>query len=75
MNTTPAFRYKIIEALRAEGVETGVWQRFILPAMAVFQAKNGYGKGCPGSAPMRNRSITPWNAIPWRKSTATRTRE
>jgi perosamine synthetase len=46
-----AFRYKIIEALKAEGVETGVWQRFILPAMAVFQAKNGYGKGCPWQCP------------------------
>jgi len=45
------FRYKIIEALKAEGVETGVWQRFILPAMAVFQAKNGYGKGCPWHCP------------------------
>ena len=45
------FRYKIIEALQAEGVETGVWQRFILPEMAVFQAKNGYGKGCPWHCP------------------------
>lgn len=45
------FRYKIIDALVAEGVETGVWQRFILPAMAVFNAKNGYGKGCPWHCP------------------------
>ena len=45
------FRYKIIETLRAEGVETGVWQRFILPEMAVFQMKNGYGKGCPWHCP------------------------
>jgi perosamine synthetase len=46
-----AFRYKIIEAMNAEGVQTGVWQSFILPAMTVFQAKNGYGKGCPWECP------------------------
>ena len=43
----PAFRDKIVNALRAEGVDTGLWQRFMLPAMTVFQAKNGYGHGCP----------------------------
>ena len=42
-----AFRDKIVDALNAEGVPNGVWQRFILPAMTVFQAQNGYGKGCP----------------------------
>ena len=46
-----AFRYKIVKAMQAEGVQTGVWQSFILPAMTVFQAKNGYGKGCPWSCP------------------------
>jgi dTDP-4-amino-4,6-dideoxygalactose transaminase len=46
-----AFRDQIIQALRAEGVPNGVWQRFILPAMTVFQAKNGYGKGCPWECP------------------------
>lgn len=46
-----AFRDKIVEAMKAEGVPTGVWQKFILPAMTVFQAKNGYGKGCPWSCP------------------------
>jgi len=44
-----AFRDKIVKALQAEGVETGIWQNFILPAMTVFQAKNGYGNGCPWS--------------------------
>jgi hypothetical protein len=33
--------------MRAEGVDTGLWQSFILPAMTVFQARNGYGRGCP----------------------------
>jgi dTDP-4-amino-4,6-dideoxygalactose transaminase len=42
-----AFRERMVEAWRAEGVPNGVWQRFILPAMTVFQAKNGYGEGCP----------------------------
>ena len=41
------FRDKIVKALRAEGVDTSVWQRFILPAMTVFAARNGYGHGCP----------------------------
>jgi len=46
-----AFRDKILDALRAEGLETGVWQSFILPAMTVFQNKDGYGHGCPWSCP------------------------
>ena len=46
-----AFRDAIISALRAEGLETGIWQAFILPAMTVFQAKDGYGYGCPWSCP------------------------
>ncbi|MCX7934459.1 MAG: DegT/DnrJ/EryC1/StrS family aminotransferase, partial [Planctomycetota bacterium] len=46
-----AFTGKIIKALQAEGVDTGIWQHFILPAMTVFQAKNAYGRGCPWSCP------------------------
>jgi len=45
------FRDKIVRALRAEGLETGVWQSFILPVMTVFQEKDGYGHGCPWSCP------------------------
>jgi len=45
------FRYKIVDALQAEGLETGVWQGFILPAMTVFQAKDGFGHGHPWSSP------------------------
>jgi hypothetical protein len=44
-----AFRDKILRALQAEGAGVSVWQKFILPAMTVFQAKNSYGKGCPWS--------------------------
>ena len=46
-----ACRDKLVQALRAEGVEAGVWQRFILPRMTVFQAKNAYGHGAPWSSP------------------------
>jgi len=46
-----AFRDRIGEALRAEGVETGVWQGWPLPEMTVFQARNAYGKGCPWRCP------------------------
>ena len=42
-----AFRDKVVQAIAAEGVPMSIWQRFILPAMNVFQAKNAYGKGCP----------------------------
>ena len=45
------FRDKIGDAMRAEGVPTGIWQKFILPAMTVFQARNGYGQGCPWECP------------------------
>ena len=41
------FRDALVGAMKAEGVETVVWQRFILPAMTVFQAKNAYSRGCP----------------------------
>ena len=46
-----AFRHKIVRALKAEGLETAVWQSFILPRMTVFQAKNAYGHGAPWSSP------------------------
>jgi perosamine synthetase len=45
------FRDKLVRAMRAEGVETLVWQQFILPEMTVFQAKNAYGHGSPWSSP------------------------
>ena len=46
-----AFRDRIVRALQAEGVPTGVWQAYPLPAMTVFQARNAYGSGCPWSCP------------------------
>ncbi|HET7559419.1 MAG TPA: hypothetical protein VFK80_05615, partial [Limnochordia bacterium] len=47
----PAFRTRLLKALQAEGAQATVWQRFILPALTVFQAKNGYGHGHPWSHP------------------------
>ncbi|MFO7945617.1 MAG: DegT/DnrJ/EryC1/StrS family aminotransferase [Armatimonadota bacterium] len=41
------FRDKLVKAMKAEGVGTSVWQAYPLPEMTVFQAKNGYGHGCP----------------------------
>lgn len=41
------FRDAVMKLLAAEGVPVGVWQKYILPAMTVFRAKNAYGKGCP----------------------------
>jgi len=46
-----AFRGKIVRALNAECLTTYIWQSFILPAMSVFQNKDGYGHGCPWSCP------------------------
>jgi len=46
-----AIRDAILDALKAEGAQCGIWQKYILPAMTVFQAKNAYGKGCPWTCP------------------------
>jgi len=43
------FRNAVCQVLNTEGVPCSVWQQFILPEMAVFQAKNAYGKGLPWS--------------------------
>jgi len=47
----PVFRQKVEIALRAEGVPVGRWQRMAVPAQDVFQARVGYGKGCPWCCP------------------------
>jgi dTDP-4-amino-4,6-dideoxygalactose transaminase len=40
-------REKVQEALRAEGMHVGQWQRTPVPAQKIFQDQVGYGKGCP----------------------------
>lgn len=46
-------RDRFVSALEAEGLlgHIAVWQRYILPEMTVFRAKNAYGKGCPWTCP------------------------
>ena len=43
------FRDKIVAALKAEGVDTGIWQGWPVPEMTAIKAKNAYGRGCPWS--------------------------
>lgn len=45
------FRDCVMKAIQGEGVPAGIWQRYILPEMTVFKAKNAYGKGCPWLCP------------------------
>ncbi len=44
-----AFRNRLVEALKAEGVETGVWQGWPVPEMTAIAARDAYGRGCPWS--------------------------
>jgi dTDP-4-amino-4,6-dideoxygalactose transaminase len=57
------FRDAVCAAIRAEGVTCSVWQRFILPEMTVFRAKNAYGGGFPWSIPGADEGVdyTPEN--------------
>ena len=51
-NGKPAvFRDAVLKAIQAEGVDAGIWQRYSLPEMTVFNARNAYGSGCPWSCP------------------------
>lgn len=51
------FRDAVAAAIRDEGIIASVWQRFILPEMTVFQAKNAYGQGYPWSIPGANDGV------------------
>lgn len=57
------FRDAVCSAIAAEGVSVCVWQRFILPEMTVFRAKNAYGGGYPWSIPGADEGVdyTPEN--------------
>ncbi|MBI2914984.1 MAG: DegT/DnrJ/EryC1/StrS family aminotransferase [Firmicutes bacterium] len=48
------FRAKVQKALRAEGVQANRWQNRLVPMQAVFQKREGYGKGCPWDCPHGN---------------------
>ncbi len=45
----PATRFRdvVLQALAYEGVEVATWQSVPLPAQALFQNRNGFGKGVP----------------------------
>ena len=45
------FRDRLVTAMCAEGVDTSVWQAFIVPEMTAIRAQNAYGHGCPWSCP------------------------
>jgi len=46
-----AFRDAVEKALQAEGVPIGQWVTSSLPAQALYQLKEGYGRGCPWTCP------------------------
>lgn len=52
-------RDKAMEALRAEGVQVGLWQRKSVPAQDVFQKLVGYGGGCPWRCHKRKLKYDP----------------
>lgn len=41
------FRQRMEQALNAEGVPVGQWQRLPVPHQQIFQDRVGYGRGCP----------------------------
>jgi dTDP-4-amino-4,6-dideoxygalactose transaminase len=45
----PRFRDRLVKAICAEGVDTGVWQGWPVPEMTAIAAHNAYGRGCPWS--------------------------
>jgi len=54
-------RDRAMEALRAEGVPVGLWQRLTVPAQDVFQKRLGYGNGCPWRCHHRAVDYNPSN--------------
>ncbi len=51
------FRNAVAACLKSEGIMASVWQRFILPEMTVFRAKNAYGLGYPWSIPGADEGV------------------
>jgi perosamine synthetase len=51
-------RDRIMDALKAEGVDVALWQTLPIPGQTVFQVREGYGKGCPWSCPFYGKDIT-----------------
>ena len=55
--TMAEFQHAVALALTAEGVPVAA-ARMALPAHTVFQAKNGYGHGCPWTCPYTRKDIS-----------------
>ena len=53
-----SFRDWVSEALTAEGLRVGPWQRCPLPAQKVIHDKVGYGKGSPWTDPSYKGDVT-----------------
>ena len=51
------FRTRILNAIRAEGVPTMLWQTMSLPAYPLFQSKEGFGGGYPWSLTTHGREM------------------
>ncbi len=52
------FRQKLERALQAEGVQVHQWVDRLLPDHAVYQVREGYGKGCPWTCPFTSREVS-----------------
>jgi perosamine synthetase len=55
--TLTRMRDVLVSALAAEGVPVSP-ARWLLPAHSVFQARNGYGQGCPWSCSFARRDVS-----------------
>ena len=51
-------RDRIMDALKAEGVDVVLWQTVPIPGQTVFQLREGYGKGCPWSCSFYGKDIS-----------------
>ena len=52
------FRLLLEKALQAEGVNVHQWVDKVLPAHAVYQVREGYGRGCPWKCPFASREVS-----------------
>jgi perosamine synthetase len=48
------FRNRVVAAIKAEGVEAGMWESMPVPLQKNFKDHIGYGKNCPWSCPLRD---------------------
>ncbi len=51
------FRECVERALQAEGVPVHQWVDRVLPDHAVYQVREGYGRGCPWTCPYGSREV------------------